>query len=442
MLKEEELVVEQLEGLPLIFHVLKELEIGKKIEVHFPTHGNWKGASKGNVLMVWIGYIISTCDHRLSYVEEWVTGRTKSLEHLLGETIRSKDLGDDKLGDLLDSFSASSNWDAFEASINRSSIRVYGLEDEVIQIDPTIGKSFRKVIKEGLFQYGHSKHFRKDLPQFKTVLSNLAESNFPLASLTVSGDKADDGLYIPMIELARKSIEKRGLLWVGDVKLGALATRAFIAKEKDDYLTPLSKVQIPDEVLLKDYLKDLTAQGIDLVEISRGGKKIGEGYEKQVTQCYEGFEWEERHLVICSESYKAAQSQHLAKQLAKAKVEILDLNRRSKGKKRLKTEEDLEAAVQKIKHKYKVMNCLDIKYNLQQEQKSIRGYKDRPTRTEKKMTYHIEVKEKEQVIAEQLATLGWRVYATNRLKERLSIEEAICLYREEYKIERRIRNLK
>jgi transposase len=38
--------------------------------------------------------------------------------------------------------------------------------------------------------------------------------------------------------------------------------------------------------------------------------------------------------------------------------------------------------------------------------------------------------------------MGWRVYVTNHPKETFSLSDAVNLYREEYQIERRIRNLK
>jgi len=439
---EPTLKIEQIGGLPIILKVLSELKLAEKIDAHFKLHGNWEGASKGFIVVIWISYIISTCDHRLSSLENWVKERQKSLESLLGEPIRVKDFTDDKLGNLLDEFSDTRAWSAFESDLNRSFIRIYGFSDEVIQIDATIGKSFRKVVEDGLFQYGHSKHFRKDLPQFKTVVANLADGSFPLASLTVSGEQSDDGLYIPMMESAKKSLDKTGLFWVGDVKMGALAIRVHVAKNEDYYLSPLSKVQLPEEVLWEKYVQPVMRGEITLEAIQREEIVIAKGYEISVNQVFEGFNWTERHLVIRSEQYAQAQEQGLMKRLNKAVQTIEALNIRTNGKKVYTTEQDLQNAVKTIERKYKVKGLLEVSYDIQYEEKQIRAYKDKPARTEKKMCYQLKVQRNQQAIERKIATLGWRVYATNKEADKLSLEEAVILYREEYKVERRFRNLK
>ena len=196
-----EIKIEQIGGLPLILQVLLELKVGEKLDKYFRLHGNWEGANKGFILCIWISYIISTCDHRLSALENWVKERQQSLERLTGKTIRVKDFTDDKLGKLLDDFSQEVVWSEFEIELNQSFIRIYGFSGSVIQIDPTIGKSFRKVVEDGLFQYGHSKHFRKDLPQFKTTLATLADGSFPLTIELVKFIRASSplsGLKISM----------------------------------------------------------------------------------------------------------------------------------------------------------------------------------------------------------------------------------------------------
>jgi transposase len=87
-----------------------------------------------------------------------------------GYTISPRDCTDAKLELLLEDFSEEEKWSIFEQKINRSFISVYKFDGKVIQLDPTVGKSFKKVIEDGLFQYGSSKHFRSDLPQFKTII--------------------------------------------------------------------------------------------------------------------------------------------------------------------------------------------------------------------------------------------------------------------------------
>src|SRR2546427_7418517 len=46
----------------------------------------------------------------------------------------------------------------------------------------------------------------------------------PLSTDVLSGERADDGFYIPIMERIRRGVNKSALLFVGDCKMSALAT--------------------------------------------------------------------------------------------------------------------------------------------------------------------------------------------------------------------------
>lgn len=79
--------------------------------------------------------------------------------------------------------------------------------------------------EDGLFQFGYSKDHRPDLPQVRVMPATLD----PLGMPVVSGEKADDPLYIPTIDQVQLGVVRCGLLYVGDCKLMALGTRAHLA---------------------------------------------------------------------------------------------------------------------------------------------------------------------------------------------------------------------
>ena len=56
-----------------------------------------------------------------------------------------------------------------------------------------------RVSEGGLFQFGHSKDYRPDLPQVKVMQAVLDPLGMPLATDVVSGERADDPLYMPCI---------------------------------------------------------------------------------------------------------------------------------------------------------------------------------------------------------------------------------------------------
>jgi len=71
------------------------------------------------------------------------------------------------------------------------------------------------------------------------MLGALDPLGMPLATDVLSGERADDGLYLPIIERIRHGWQTPGLLFVGDCKMSALDTRAYLAKHQDWYLSPL-----------------------------------------------------------------------------------------------------------------------------------------------------------------------------------------------------------
>jgi transposase len=63
--------------------------------------------------------------------------------------------------------------------------------------------SYAEVNEQGLLKLGHRKDHRPDLPQLKLALASLDPLGMPLATEVVSGEKADDPLYLPLIARVR-----------------------------------------------------------------------------------------------------------------------------------------------------------------------------------------------------------------------------------------------
>jgi transposase len=67
-------------------------------------------------------------------------------------------------------------------------------------------------IEEDLLQFGHSKDHRPDLLQVKVMQVVLDPLGMPLATDVVSGERADDPLYVPCIARVQASLGRHGLL--------------------------------------------------------------------------------------------------------------------------------------------------------------------------------------------------------------------------------------
>jgi hypothetical protein len=152
------------------------------------------------------------------------------------------------------------------------------------------------------------------------------------ATEVAPGQTADDGLYLPIICRAREMIGHTGVLYAGDKKMAAFATRAEIARADDYYLTiaPLTGETAKD---LPGWIEAAINGQRPTVELTKeAGEKIGCGYEFS-RQCKielpigpEGapqeFTWFERVLVIRSESLLKSQAAGLAKRLSRGIEEL------------------------------------------------------------------------------------------------------------------------
>jgi transposase len=153
-----------------------------------------------------------------------------------------------------------------EAALTGQVVRVYTLPTEQSRLDATSASSYREVVQAGLFQRGHSKDHRPDLQQLKGMLGTLAPLGMPLACEVASGEMPDDPLSVPAIERVRAGLQQASLLYVGDCKMAALATRAFLQASGDFYLCPLSQVQLP-AAAMEAYLQPVLDQQQTLLPV-------------------------------------------------------------------------------------------------------------------------------------------------------------------------------
>src|SRR6266511_3081989 len=235
--------------LPLVLAQVERLGVPRLLDEPFPTHGNWVGLSLGWVSVVWLTHILSAADHRLNHVAPWAEQRLHTLRGCTGQPVHPLDVGDDRLAGVLEARSDDAHWAAFEGALTRQLLRVYDLEPERVRRDSTTARGHGSVTEDGLFQFGPSKDHRPDLPPVKVMVSALDPLGRPVATAVVPGQRADDPWSGPAITRGRESLGRHGLLDVGDCKMGASESRAFVPAGGDDYLCPLSELQMPPAVL-------------------------------------------------------------------------------------------------------------------------------------------------------------------------------------------------
>ena len=444
------IITERVDDIPLLLHQMQQMALPTLIDTHFPAHGNWYGLSLGWVSTIWLGSILSRGDHRLVHVEPWVAHRLFTLQTVTGQDVERLDFTDDRLDIVLRRLSDDARWAQFESRLNQHTVRVYDLSTERIHVDSTTASAYASVSEGGLFQFGHSKDYRPDLPQVKVMQAVLDPLGMPLATDVVSGERADDPLYVPCIARVQQSLGRCGLLFVGDCKMAAHATRAFIALAGDYYLCPLPQVQLGegerDEALESVWSGEQPLTSI-LREQDRGAPTlIAQGYEHEVPMRVEvegkRQEWTERRLVVRSVRHAEAAEAALRARVAKAKAQVEALNLRGRGRKRFAEIKTLRQAVTAIVQHHRVEDFLWLRYDQHTTAQQVRAYKDRPASVKQESQATVEVRVDEEALESAVRRLGWRIYRTNQPAEQLSLEQAVLAYRSEYLVERSLGRLK
>ncbi len=440
---------ERVDDIPLLLAEIKQIGIIDIFNEQFEQHGNWEGLAAGYIMAVWLTYILSTGDHRKSYLQKWVAEREHTLMYCLDiDEINELDFTDDRLAIILNKLNDDETWQKSECEVNKRVIRVYNLELEIARIDTTTASSYGQVTEDGLLQFGHSKDHRPDLGQVKIASVTLDPLGMPLVTIPVSGEQADDVLYIPAIEEARKSLSgKKGLLYVGDCKMGAFATRSDLAYHKEHYLMPLSKKQVNTEKMA-GYLDEFDAlpvekQRLEEVKIvDEQGKEqlLAEGFTVTVkledTRKENGkehtYKWTERRFIVLSPEYAQKQQEQLEKQIKKAEAAIMRLTKRRRGYKYPETLNELAKQVTDTLATRGGEAYLKVDITEESVCKQIRKYKERPARVEKSTVFHLKIERREENLEKAYRLMGWRAYATNAATEKLSLSKAVEVYRDAY----------
>ena len=444
------IITERVDDIPLLLEQMLRMGLPALLDDHFPTHGNWQGLSLGWVSTIWLSSILSRGDHRLVHVEPWVAKRLWTLRATTGQAVTRLDFTDDRLEIVLQCLHDDTRWAAFASALNQHTVRVYELPTERVHVDSTSANAYTTVTEHGLFPFGHSKDYRPDLPQVKVMQAVLDPLGMPLATDVVSGERADDPLYMPCIQRVQASVGRHGLLYVGDCKMASRATRTFIAGQGDFYLCPLPQLQLAENEL-EEALEAVWRGERTLIPVCRErpdgqSELIAEGSEYSVPMSQavggEVQNWTERRLMVRSIRHAQAAEAALRARVAKARAQIEALNQRGRGKKRVEDVSTLRPAVVAIVQRYGVEHLVWFRLTQHATPRPVRAYRGRPARIAEERHATVEVCVEEAALEAAVRRLGWRVYGTNQPVESLSLAQAVLAYRSEYLVERSLGRLK
>ena len=453
------ILTERVDDVALLIGQMVKMGLPEVLDRHIPRHWTQRGLSWGWTAVIWLASIVTEGDHRKVLVETYLKGMRHTLSHLTAQAIESLDFRDDRLSHLLKHLSKPAYWHKIERDLNDRSIEIYDLSQEVIRCDATTVSGNHEVTEEGLVQFGHSKD-DPARPQIKVMMGSLDPLGMPLATDVLSGERADDGFYLPMMERLRTGLKTPGLLFVGDCKMSALEIRAYLARHQDFYLSPLpltgATAEAMDAWITEGVMQGERGALERIVRTNDRGHKVlaAEGYEFERTceapdEAGDAAAWHERVLVVRSPMHADQQAGGLEKRLCHAETKLAALTPpRGRGKRQITDEATLLAAIDLVLTEHRVDGLLRVTWEKQVEQTTPyvgrgRGSVHRDKRVSQKTRYHItHIARQADTIAALRQRFGWKAFGTNAAPQRLSLQEAVLCYRHEYRVERLFNRLK
>jgi transposase len=258
-------------------------------------------------------------------------------------------------------------------------------------------------------------------------------------------------LYVPLARRVHEQLGRSGLLYVGDCKMAALATRAEMVAQRDYYLMPLP-LSGETQTEFAGWIEAVVSKRQVVVELQRVTKDdeidmfaVGYEFQRDLTATVNGevVSWTERVQVIQPQALAAKQSKALEERLRKADAEVRALTPTvGRGQRQYRDEDLLREAINAILTKHQVSGLLSVQWR--REEKAVtryqgrgRGGANRATKLEVIVRYQIEsVERAEAVIELAKARLGWRVQVTNWEQADHSLQECVLTYNEGWSLER------
>jgi transposase len=448
---------ERVDDIPLLMGFLEQMRLPTILEKHLGSHHLHQGISNGSLMCVWLTFILSEGSHCKVHVQDWAASRIHILQSLLKQEFRPLECSDDRLSILLRRLH-DANWKDLESNLWDASCEVYEIPVEQCRLDATTSYGYHTIEPDGLMQRGHSKDHRPDLPQLKLMAAAALPSGCPIAIDIVPGNSADDPLYLPLIARVRDQLQRTGLLYAGDCKMAAIATRADIVGHDDYYLTPLPHTGETQQdfanwvnealdgtrSLQSSYHEDEETKERTLVAV---------GYEFLRTCEYdEGarpVRWKERVQVVRSLALAERKQKNLEQRLQCAEKDIRALTPPiGRGRRQFEEAESLQAAVRRILEEQDVEGLLLVSWRRDERQEERyegrgRGGPNRAKRVVTHVRYQIdEVCRDTEALEAACARLGWRAQVTNAPQKRLGLWGSVQAYNQGWSLERDFHVLK
>jgi transposase len=447
---------ERVDDIPLLLGLMQQLHLPEILERHLGSHHLHQGIANGWLACGWMAFILSQANHCKVSVQDWAQRHQHTLQALIGQPLRPVEFSDDRLSIILRRIH-DADWPALEADLWQAACQVYDVPLDCIRLDATTTCGHHAIDPDGIMQLGHSKDHRPDLPQLKLMAAAAQPSGHVLACDIHPGNAADDPLYVPLLQRVRGLIGRSGLLYAGDCKMAALATRADITAHQDYYLMPLPLVGEVQESFAA-WVEAAVSGTHSLQPLNTTDEKgqesvFGVGYEfnRSCRTEYNGtwLDWQERVQVVRSLALARRQGEKLEERLHRAGEELRALTPPvGRGRRQYREESALQAAVAEVLERYAVSPYLSVHWEREEQRRKRyegrgRGGVGRPWHWEIEVRFQVtEVRREEAAITRAKEGCGWRVQVTTLPRKDFPLLACVLLYNGGWSLERDFHVLK
>ncbi len=450
------IITERVDDVALLVGQMVTMGFVEVLDRHLPRHWKQRGLSWGWTAVIWLASILTEGDHRKVTVETYSKGMHHPLSRLTAQVIEPLDFSDDRLSHLLHHLSKPKYGHQIERDLHARSIEVYAWSQDVLRCDATTGSGDHEVTAGGLWQFGQSQD-DPTRPQITVMMGSLDPLGLPRATDVLSGERADDGLDIPVIDRIRRGLKQSGLLLVGDGKMSALATRAYMVGHQHLSLSPLPFTGATAEAMEAWMTAGVAhSEAGTLARIFRTNDRghevlAAEGSEVERSCGVPGGAeaWTERVLVLRSPMPAQPQAAGLETRLGHAEKNLAALTPpRGRGKRQITDETALAEAIDTVLQDHRVHGLLSVAWEKQIERKTQyvgrgRGAASRQQRVLETVRSHLtRIARQGDPITALTQQVGWKAFVTNAVHTRLALQEAGLCYRNAYRVERLFNRLK
>jgi len=340
--------------------------------------------------------------------------------------------------DLLKLLGSSANEaiESIETNLGRHLIRAYELPTEQARSDTSSFSVYHqpkdKAEGENLLNFGYSKDHRPDLVQYRQMLATLDPLALPLLGATLPGQGGDEAHYLPTWRQLTEIIGHKNFLFLADCKASTWANRAIIDREGGIYCFPLA-MSSPRVQILSTWLDNPPTEVIKIFEPDHleSDLPIGEGFEMTLGSLWQDpdsqtwHRWTERWLAVCSYALRERQIKGFCQRLLKAEQALKKLADRP-GKDTLVLEKKVAEILKRYRVKDYISTAIESEINYDKiYEKGGRPTANSPSRRVRQTTLILTYHHCPSEIAAFKRDCGWRLYATNALPEKLTLEKAV-----------------